>query len=706
MKTLRCLFLASTLLPGVLYHSYAQPVTDADGDVGIGTAAPNPSAALDVSATDKGLLIPRVSTGQRDAILLPATGLMIYNTETESFEYNFGTPAEPEWVRIVSEPYLEEILNGTTWKLSGNTGTTPWDGTSGDMLGTADDTDFVIGTDRTEQVRIYSPSNGGGIGLSGPLRPDGDPGTAGQVLVSQGPGSPPSWENSLTLDALATGDLTVTGTTTFTTLPSFPLAQGNLLVGDVANQAAPLTPGAVGTVLQISGSGVPSWQPVPLLPVGTTPDATLVWDGTNWVENTAIQLDPVSGDATIGGDLVVNGTGATLPTGSVDNSELANSTFSLSYGTGLSGDASVALGGTLNLQNTGVTSVSGTANQVNVSGSSGAVTFSLPQNIDPNATPTFDAVTLDNLPGGSGATEVVVSNGGALESRTLASLIGAASLAQNSLWVGNAGNNPSELGPGAEGQILTIVGGIPTWSAGGAASTDVNTASTTDETFAIRGTASGNTANQVAGVWGRATDPSATNTGTVGVLATGNGNTNPGETNVALQVSDGEFTVGRTTETGTGYTAVEGAAGGVLYSAEGPSGVIEFNLTLANSSPLTGALVGVLNTLGTPLGAPSLGTSLNSALGLSVFNTGITINNRYVTSESIILTQVLDVADTDPLADLLTLFQNGTLTASTLVSNRQGGSFDFAMDIRALGTIPAVNNATIRVGYLVINPAK
>ena len=54
--------------------------------VGINTASPHASAALDVTSVDnnKGLLPPRMTTGQRDAIASPASGLIIYNTTTNS----------------------------------------------------------------------------------------------------------------------------------------------------------------------------------------------------------------------------------------------------------------------------------------------------------------------------------------------------------------------------------------------------------------------------------------------------------------------------------------------------------------------------------------------------------------------------------------------------------------------------------------------
>jgi hypothetical protein len=59
--------------------------------VGIGTSTPNASAALDVSSTSKGLLPPRMSQPQRDAIASPAAGLTIYNTTTSKLNTWNGT---------------------------------------------------------------------------------------------------------------------------------------------------------------------------------------------------------------------------------------------------------------------------------------------------------------------------------------------------------------------------------------------------------------------------------------------------------------------------------------------------------------------------------------------------------------------------------------------------------------------------------------
>jgi len=55
---------------------------------------PDSSAMLDIQSTDSGLLIPRMTTDQRDAIESPANALMIYNTDDNKFYYYDGT----KWV--------------------------------------------------------------------------------------------------------------------------------------------------------------------------------------------------------------------------------------------------------------------------------------------------------------------------------------------------------------------------------------------------------------------------------------------------------------------------------------------------------------------------------------------------------------------------------------------------------------------------------
>jgi hypothetical protein len=57
--------------------------------IGIGTNTPNTSAALDVTSTTQGILIPRMSTTQRNAISTPAVGLLVYDTDfSQIWVYN------------------------------------------------------------------------------------------------------------------------------------------------------------------------------------------------------------------------------------------------------------------------------------------------------------------------------------------------------------------------------------------------------------------------------------------------------------------------------------------------------------------------------------------------------------------------------------------------------------------------------------------
>lgn len=59
--------------------------------VGIGTSTPSSKAILDLTSTIKGFLAPRMTTTQQNAITSPATGLMIFNTDSASHMQYTGT---------------------------------------------------------------------------------------------------------------------------------------------------------------------------------------------------------------------------------------------------------------------------------------------------------------------------------------------------------------------------------------------------------------------------------------------------------------------------------------------------------------------------------------------------------------------------------------------------------------------------------------
>lgn len=61
------------------------------GSVGIGTSSINASAILDVTSTARGFLAPRMTTAQKNAIATPATGLLVYDTTLNAFNFYNGS---------------------------------------------------------------------------------------------------------------------------------------------------------------------------------------------------------------------------------------------------------------------------------------------------------------------------------------------------------------------------------------------------------------------------------------------------------------------------------------------------------------------------------------------------------------------------------------------------------------------------------------
>lgn len=81
-----------------------------DAGINIGDAANvDASAVLELTATTRGFLAPRMTTTQRNAISSPATGLLIYNTTNATFERYNGS----QWDRIGTTPYASLSANTT-----------------------------------------------------------------------------------------------------------------------------------------------------------------------------------------------------------------------------------------------------------------------------------------------------------------------------------------------------------------------------------------------------------------------------------------------------------------------------------------------------------------------------------------------------------------------------------------------------------------
>ncbi|MBS1594869.1 MAG: hypothetical protein JST90_11110 [Bacteroidetes bacterium] len=151
------------------------------GNVGIGNPNPDPSAVLDLTATDKGFLVPRTKVG---LISSPATGLVIYDTDTNCYvlyngtswsnlcnpnipvhasAYNNTVYFTPGGYVTVVDSDGNHILTSTqaAWLTNGNSGTTA--GTN--FAGTTDAQDFVMKSNNTEVIRA---TTAGAVGINQP----------------------------------------------------------------------------------------------------------------------------------------------------------------------------------------------------------------------------------------------------------------------------------------------------------------------------------------------------------------------------------------------------------------------------------------------------------------------------------------------------------------------------------------------------------
>ena len=93
MKT----FFLRYVIPAAWCLLFAFAVAPLYGQTTMGGTTPNASAELDVQSTSRGMLPPRLTTAQRNAIVNPATGLLIFNTTLNCVEMNIGTPTSPAW---------------------------------------------------------------------------------------------------------------------------------------------------------------------------------------------------------------------------------------------------------------------------------------------------------------------------------------------------------------------------------------------------------------------------------------------------------------------------------------------------------------------------------------------------------------------------------------------------------------------------------
>ena len=135
-------------LVSIVFFTFICGTTQAQ--VAIGTNTPNNSAKLEVAATNKGFLPPRMDLTARNAIATPAAGLTIYNTTSNAFECFNGT-AWYSTVHYIGENYG----GGIVFYVYDN-------GQHGLIAAT---TDQSFGTQWYNGVNRYTGTTGDGVGV-------------------------------------------------------------------------------------------------------------------------------------------------------------------------------------------------------------------------------------------------------------------------------------------------------------------------------------------------------------------------------------------------------------------------------------------------------------------------------------------------------------------------------------------------------------
>lgn len=176
-----------------IFFSIVASTGFAQDNMGIGTLNPDPSAILEVQSTDKGVLLPRLTSTQKTGIPNPAQGLFVFDTDTESFWYYDGA----QWVEALGPqgptgpqgPQGPQGIQGPTGPPGADSfvpGPTGPQGPQGPQ-GIAGNTGPTGPTGTTGPQGLQGPTGPQGIqGITGPTGPQGIQGPTGP----QGPIGP------------------------------------------------------------------------------------------------------------------------------------------------------------------------------------------------------------------------------------------------------------------------------------------------------------------------------------------------------------------------------------------------------------------------------------------------------------------------------------------------------------------------------------
>jgi len=150
-------------------------------------AIPNPTSVLDVSSTTKGMLMPRMTTAQRNGIVGPANGLLVYDTDVNCVMYYSTTLTS--WNSLCAGSSASSLIANTTTVAAG--ANCPSGGVLLQLGNDGNSNGILDATEITSSQYICNGQAGatGAAGATGPAGPTGPTGPTG-ATGPQGPAGP------------------------------------------------------------------------------------------------------------------------------------------------------------------------------------------------------------------------------------------------------------------------------------------------------------------------------------------------------------------------------------------------------------------------------------------------------------------------------------------------------------------------------------
>jgi hypothetical protein len=283
-------------------------------NVGIGTSSPN--AALDVSATNSGILIPRVAltgTGSASPLTSPTTSTLVYNTATVSnvtpgYYYWSGTA----WIRLIDNTSLGGATTVSNTS-SANTLSTTVNGVTGATV------PMVNSIGNTSSANTLSTTVNGVTGTGVNIINSNALGLTGNNLTAtiNGIGSSAQSLSGLSLSGDVTGTLAAS---TVAAIQGKPVSATAPTASQILQYSSGIwTPTSPGASLFTAGTGL-SWS-------GSTLNSVWTASGSNIYNNNTANVGigtaaPLT-TADVGGNLLVRGTTTFTPATPVSAVEFA-----------------------------------------------------------------------------------------------------------------------------------------------------------------------------------------------------------------------------------------------------------------------------------------------------------------------------------------------------------------------------------------------